>query len=144
MAKVAKKSDFGLNSVQSRLQSSQLRGPSVCHGGPKFKIKHKSRCLEKIKLVNWGAKHVDWGGQAPPWRRPWFGILDSFFISTGDETSIIQESMTQNSVFTIFHHVTPYLMSLTKTRQSTYENHRKTCRLPQVTRIINRISQNQK
>ena len=31
-------------------------------GGPKFEIKHKSRCLQKKKLVNWEAKHVDWRG----------------------------------------------------------------------------------
>ena len=54
---------------QSRRQSSRLRGAKRLSGGPKFEIKHKSRCLQKRKLVEWGAKHVDWGGQAPPWRR---------------------------------------------------------------------------
>ena len=34
-------------------------------GGPKFEIMHKSRCLQKSKLVNWGAKHVDWGARLP-------------------------------------------------------------------------------
>ena len=29
-------------------------GPSVYKGGPKFEIKHKSRCLQKSKLRNWG------------------------------------------------------------------------------------------
>ena len=38
---------------------------AVVLGGPKFEFKYKSRCLQKIKLVNWGTKHVDWGGQAP-------------------------------------------------------------------------------
>ena len=38
-----------------------LGRPSGYHGGPKFEIKHKSRCLQKSKLVDWGAKHVDWG-----------------------------------------------------------------------------------
>ena len=29
-------------------------------------IKHKSRCLQKSKLLNWGeGKHVDCWGQAP-------------------------------------------------------------------------------
>ena len=43
-----------------------LGGPSVYQGGPKFKIKHKSRCFQKRKLViGGGGKHVDWGGQAP-------------------------------------------------------------------------------
>ena len=33
---------------------------------PRFEIKHKSRRLQKKKLVNGGrAKHVDWGDQAP-------------------------------------------------------------------------------
>ena len=43
-----------------------LRGPSVYPGGPKFEIKHKNRCLQKLKLVDWGAKHVDWGGGPLP------------------------------------------------------------------------------
>ena len=34
-------------------------------GGPKFEVKHNSRCLQKSKLVDWGAKHVDWGGRPP-------------------------------------------------------------------------------
>ena len=36
-------------------------------GGPKFEITHKSRCLQKSKLVNWegGAKHVNWVGAGP-------------------------------------------------------------------------------
>ena len=25
-------------------------------GGPRYKIKHKSRCLQKIKLANWGGQ----------------------------------------------------------------------------------------
>ena len=28
-------------------------------GGPKFEIKHKSRCLQKSKLANKGTKHVN-------------------------------------------------------------------------------------
>ena len=41
-------------------------GPSVYQGGPKFEIKHKSRCLQRSKLVNRGSKHVDWeGGRFP-------------------------------------------------------------------------------
>ena len=41
---------------QSRRQSSRLRGASHLSGGAKFKIKHKSRCLQKSKTVNWGAR----------------------------------------------------------------------------------------
>ena len=55
---------------QSRRQSSRLRGPSVYQGGggPKFEIKHESRCLQNSKFVNWEAKHVDWGGGGQvPW-----------------------------------------------------------------------------
>ena len=52
-----------------------LGGPSVDQGGPKFQIKLKSRRLQKSKLVDWGAKHVDWGawpplGAGPGWRFP--------------------------------------------------------------------------
>ena len=32
-------------------------GARVYQGGPKFEIKHKNRCLQQSKLV-------DWGGQA--------------------------------------------------------------------------------
>ena len=42
-----------------------LGDASVHLRGPKFQIKHKSRCLQKSKLVNWVTKHVDSGGQAP-------------------------------------------------------------------------------
>ena len=40
-------------------------GAKCLSGEPKFEIKHKSRCLQKIKLVNWGGKHVDWGVWPP-------------------------------------------------------------------------------
>ena len=44
----------GARAVDLGGPSSQFRGAR----GTKFEIKHKSRCLEKSKLVNWG------GGQA--------------------------------------------------------------------------------
>ena len=50
-----------------------LGGPSVYHVGPKFEIKHKSRCIQKSKLVNWGGQACRLGGQdppGPPWLRP--------------------------------------------------------------------------
>ena len=47
-----------------------LGGPSVYQGGPKFEIKHSSRCLQKKKLVKWRGQACRLGGQAPPWRRP--------------------------------------------------------------------------
>ena len=51
-------------------------GPSVYQGGAKLEIKHKSHCLQKKKLANWGAKHVDWGqGLAPLGAGP--GVIDS-------------------------------------------------------------------
>ena len=46
--------------LQSRRKSSRLRGAN-------FENRHKSRCLQKSELVNWGVKHVDWGGTRPPW-----------------------------------------------------------------------------
>ena len=44
-----------------------LGGPSTYQGGggAKFEIKYKSRSLQKSKLVNRGAKHVDWGARPP-------------------------------------------------------------------------------
>ena len=42
-----------------------LGGPSGYQEEPKFEIKHKSRCFQKSKLVDWGAKHVNCGGKAP-------------------------------------------------------------------------------
>ena len=51
----------------SRRQSSRLRGAKrLSEGGPKFEIKHKSRCLtclQKRKLVNWGGRAI--GGTRP-------------------------------------------------------------------------------
>ena len=35
-------------------------------GGAKFKIKHKSRCLQKSKLVDWGAQARRFGVARPP------------------------------------------------------------------------------
>ena len=44
-----------------------LGGPSVYQGGPKFEIKHKIRCLQKRKLVNWGGGQAcRLGGPGPP------------------------------------------------------------------------------
>ena len=40
-------------------------GAHVYQGGAKFEIKHKSRCLQKSKLVDWGGKHVGWGARPP-------------------------------------------------------------------------------
>ena len=56
--------------VRAGARAVELGGPSVYQGGPKFEVKHNSRCLQKSKLVDWGgAKHVDWGAR-PLWRRP--------------------------------------------------------------------------
>ena len=46
-------------------RSSGAGDRAVYLGGPKFEIMHKSRCVQKSKLVDWGAKHVDWGGWLP-------------------------------------------------------------------------------
>ena len=46
-------------------------GRAVDLGGPKFEIKHKSRCLQKSrpKRVDWEAKHVDREAKHAPWHR---------------------------------------------------------------------------
>ena len=44
----------------SGVRTVDLGRPSVYQGGLKFKIKHRSRCLQKNKLVDWG------GGGRPP------------------------------------------------------------------------------
>ena len=41
-----------------------IKGGQACIRGPKFEIKHKSFYLQKSKLVDLAAKHVDWGRQA--------------------------------------------------------------------------------
>ena len=52
-------------------QSTYKRSSVYQREVAKFKIKHKSRCLQKSKLVDLGrGKHVDWGGR-PLW--PPFG-----------------------------------------------------------------------
>ena len=57
-----------LSVIQSRRQSSRLRGAKRLLRGPKFEIKHKSRCLQMSKLVDWGGggKVCRLGGR-PPW-----------------------------------------------------------------------------
>ena len=52
-----------------------LGGPSVHQGDPKFEIMHKSHCLKKNKLVDWEAKHVNWG-VGPPGVGPESAQLD--------------------------------------------------------------------
>ena len=51
-------------------EQSILGVKRVSGGRPKFEIKHKSRCLQKSKLVNWGGGGVgqacQLGGQPPP------------------------------------------------------------------------------
>ena len=39
-------------------------------GGAKFEIKHKSRCLQKSKLVNWVSQACRSGGPGPPGAGP--------------------------------------------------------------------------
>ena len=51
--------------VRAGGRAVDLGGPSVCQGGPKFEIKHKSCCLQKSKLVNWGGS-MSIGGARPP------------------------------------------------------------------------------
>ena len=43
---------IGTVSPRAGHRAVDLAGPSVCLGGPKFEIKHKSRSLEKSKLVD--------------------------------------------------------------------------------------------
>ena len=61
-----KKRDFFNSNKQSRRQSSRLRRAKCLSGGPKFEIKHKSRCLQKSKLVDCGNQACRWGA-GPPW-----------------------------------------------------------------------------
>ena len=53
--------------IQSLGRAVNLEGPSVYQGGPKFDIKHKSRCLQKYELVHWGgqAHRLGGGGTRP-------------------------------------------------------------------------------
>ena len=57
---------YGLRNHRAGARAVDLGGPSVYQGKPTFEIKHKILCLQKRKLVTWGAKHVGWGSQAPP------------------------------------------------------------------------------
>ena len=66
-------------SHQSRAQSSRLRGAKRLSGGPKFEIKHKSRCLQNSKLVDWGTKHVGWGS-APPLAPALYHTVSGMFV----------------------------------------------------------------
>ena len=52
--------------VKAGARAVNLGEPSVYQGGPKFEIKHKSRCLPKSKLVNWGDQACRLGGPGPP------------------------------------------------------------------------------
>ena len=41
-------------------------GASVYQGGPKFEVKHNSRCLQKSKLVDWRGQACRLGEPGPP------------------------------------------------------------------------------
>ena len=47
-----------LNILRAGGRAVDVGGTSVYQGEAKFKIKHKSCCLQKSKLFNWGDKHV--------------------------------------------------------------------------------------
>ena len=57
--------------IQKELPRSGARavyfgGPGDYQGGSKLEIKHKSRCLQKRKLVNWGGQACRLEGPSPP------------------------------------------------------------------------------
>ena len=56
----------GLVEGRAGARAVDLKGPSVDQGGPKFEIKHKSRCFPKSKLAEWGGPSVLIGGAWPP------------------------------------------------------------------------------
>ena len=55
-------------------------GSNVYQGVPKFEIKLKSRCHQKSKLVDWGAKHVDWGTRPSLLEGRWSSAAIFFFL----------------------------------------------------------------
>ena len=44
----------------------RVGGRAVDLGGPKFEIKHRSRCLQKSKLIDWRGQACRLGEPAPP------------------------------------------------------------------------------
>ena len=55
-----------LHEARAGGRAVDLGGANVYQGGPKFEIKHNSRCLQKSKLVNWGGASMSIGGPGPP------------------------------------------------------------------------------
>ena len=53
-----------------KIHKDRAGGRAVDLGGPKCENKHKSCCLQGVSLLIGRAKHVDWRGPGPPWRRP--------------------------------------------------------------------------
>ena len=51
--------------IHSRRQSGRLKGAKHFSGGAKLEIKHKSHCLQKKKLVNWGPSTSIEGARPP-------------------------------------------------------------------------------
>ena len=78
---------------QSRRQSSRLRGVMRLSGGPKFETKHKNRCLQKKKLVNWRGQACQLEGPSP-WRRPWNGYCLNYYYSLNSHRLLLQISHT--------------------------------------------------
>ena len=54
-----------IDSSQNQRQSSRVGGAKRLSGGPKFEIRHKSRCFQESKIVNWGRQACQLGGQPP-------------------------------------------------------------------------------
>ena len=51
-----------------------LGGPSVHQGGQSLELSAKAAVFKRVSLLI-GGSSIDWVGQAPPWRRPWFQLL---------------------------------------------------------------------
>ena len=52
-------------SFRAGARAVDLEGPNVYEGRPMFGIKHKSHCLQKRKLVEWGGGEACQLGLAP-------------------------------------------------------------------------------
>ena len=52
------------SATEPAAEQSTKRGQALIRGAPKFEIKHKSLCLQKSKLVDWGGRSP-WPPLAP-------------------------------------------------------------------------------
>ena len=96
----------GTSGAEPAPEQFTLGAKRLSRGGAKFEIKHKSYCFQKIKLVDWGTKYVDWGGGGRPLLVPtleWSKKAKTVISRKYDKNYIFLDSLSLRMSLALFH-----------------------------------------